>query len=129
MAVVSGKKTVADCIREMDQAGYKEEGIFMLMQNHYMPVWKEPDSIFASLLPKIYVDLYEGESPYFQPCVISQESETIMDEEVPPTVQQEPIDDDYYIYFFNFKLNKIANIFLIIDFSVKIDSKIMNLFT
>ena len=80
MTAVSERKTVADYIRERDQADY-------------MPILKEPDSFVAFSAPRIYVDWYEGESPYLH---ISQEPETKMDEEVPPPVQQELIEDDFW---------------------------------
>jgi hypothetical protein len=95
MPDASGRKTVADYIRERDQAGYNEEGIYTQMQNRYMPILREPDSFLASSVPRIFVNWYEGENPYLQPFDITPEPKMIMDEEVPPPVQQEPIEDDF----------------------------------
>ena len=54
------------------------------MQNHYDAVVKEAKSSIISSTAGIFIDWYEGESPY---PYISPEQETIMDDEVPPPVR------------------------------------------
>jgi len=101
-AVVSMRKTVADHIKESEQAYFikardqvcynKEDdvskkdkvSVYTQMQNHYDAVVKEAKSSIISSASGIYIDWYEGESPYPH---ISPEQETIMDDEVPPPVR------------------------------------------
>ena len=106
VAVVSRGKTVADYINESDQADQayfirerdqvcynkKDEvslekdvvSVYTQMQNHYNTVWMEANSSVASSAPGIFIDWYQGESPYPH---ISPQQETIMDDEVPPPVR------------------------------------------
>ena len=103
VAIVSRRKTVADYIDEQNQADFirardqvcynkKDEvsldkdvvSVYTQMQNHYNTVWMERNSSVASSAPGIFIDWYQGESPYPH---ISPEQEKIMDDEVPPPVR------------------------------------------